>query len=72
MTGKQVGRGPYQERTKPVRVPLSMLPDVLALLDRRRHEKAPHEAALARGTVDQDQPVPPGCHSAYSGTERRI
>lgn len=45
MTRSPRPRGPYQERTLPIRVPLSLLPAVRALLAGRRNEKAPLEAA---------------------------
>jgi hypothetical protein len=38
-------RGPYRERTRPVRVPLSLLGEVETLLKRRRQEVQSKNAA---------------------------
>lgn len=49
----RVGRGPYHETTKPVRVPLSLLPRVLAML--ADHLTAAQTKSAAGGGAGEDQ-----------------
>lgn len=41
------GRGPYRETTKPVRVPLSLLPRVMAMLADHRAAAQTESAAMS-------------------------
>jgi len=54
MNDQAMGRGPYREATRPVRIPLSLLPDVLALLAQHRARREPTESTPA--TVREGKP----------------
>jgi hypothetical protein len=48
------GRGPYGEKTVPVRVPISLLPEVTALLDAAKKRQRPDTQAAALRCADSD------------------